>query len=65
MKTAVCNIFFSQQITALTGAIGGSLSLYLGISVAMMFEVFEFIVDIFLALFTFCVIKRSRVTPST
>jgi len=52
-------------LTALTGAIGGSLSLYLGISVAMMFEVFEFIVDIFLALFNYCLIKRARAHTNT
>ena len=40
-------------------AIGGSLSLYLGISVSMMFEVLEFLVDIMISLFSFCKMSHS------
>jgi hypothetical protein len=38
----------------MVSAVGGSLSLYLGISVSMMFEVLEFFMDILIALFAFC-----------
>ena len=41
-------------------AIGGSLSLYLGISISMMFEELEFLVDIFIALFAFCAASKVR-----
>ena len=35
-------------------ALGGSMSLYLGISISMLFEVFELIIDLLIAIFTFC-----------
>ena len=38
----------------MVSAIGGSLSLYLGVSVSMMFEVFELFIDILIGLFSFC-----------
>ena len=43
-------------------ALGGSLSLYLGISVSMMFEVLELLVDILTALFSFCATRNYRGT---
>lgn len=45
----------------MVSAIGRSLSLYLGISVSMMFEVLEFFMDILLALFSFCAGTNNRV----
>ena len=38
-------------------ALGGALSLYLGISVSMVFEIIELVVDILINLFTFCALS--------
>ena len=50
------------QIGNMLSALGGSLSLYLGISVSMMFEVLELLVDILTALFSFCAASNYRGT---
>ena len=38
----------------MVSAVGGSMSLYLGICVSMIFEVVEFLIDVLFALFMFC-----------
>ena len=45
--------FVFQGITSLVSSLGGALSLYLGISVAMLFEVLEFGIDILIGLLSF------------
>ena len=47
-KVAILPIGF--QISTLVSALGGALSLYLGISVAMFFEVIELLIDILINL---------------
>ena len=48
-----------MQLTVLVSALGGSLSLYLGISLSMVFEVLEFIVDVVIGLFQSCPKKNN------
>ena len=43
-------------------AVGGAISLYLGMSISMLFEVFELIVDWLFNLFTYCSGKNRKVT---
>ena len=43
-------------------AFGGAISLYLGISLAMVFEVFEFLINTIVSLFYFCS-GRSKILP--
>ena len=55
------SILFYKQLTSMVSAVGGSLSLYLGISVSMMFEVLEFFADVVFALLFFCAGGGNRV----
>ena len=48
------NTFLLQLTGSMIAALGGSMSLYLGISISMLFEVFELLIDIFIAIFMFC-----------
>lgn len=51
-------LVYEEPKYTLTGsmiaALGGSMSLYLGISISMLFEVFELLIDLLIAIFTFC-----------
>ena len=38
--------FLSLQLQSLFGALGGGLSLYLGVAVVMLFEVIELLIDL-------------------
>ena len=61
----ICCLFIIFQLAStIMSALGGSLSLYLGISVSMMFEVLEFLVDILISLFSFCATSRNQVVDS-
>ena len=50
-ETAVYDSLFGSSFVA---ALGGALSLFLGISLSMVFEVFEFIIDLLLNLGVYC-----------
>lgn len=47
-------MFLFQGLSSVVSSLGGALSLYLGISVAMLFEVLEFGIDILIGLLPFC-----------
>ena len=43
-----------QTFKSVVSSLGGALSLYLGISLAMLFELLELVIDIFIGLTPFC-----------
>ena len=48
-KNHVTSDVFDLQLQSLFGALGGGLSLYLGVAVVMLFEVIELLIDLALA----------------
>ena len=51
---------FQMDGAAFISALGGALSLFLGISLSMIFEVFEFIIDLFLNTCVFICKKKKK-----
>ena len=54
----------------MVSSLGGALSLYLGISVAMLFEVVEFGIDLLIGVFRFCnggkiFVNNNKIIPTT